>query len=75
MANNHQQKEEIIYNHFIELMGTPQIRTQSLNWANLGYQPHDLVELESPFETEEIKCVVMSMPSEKAPGLDRFIGL
>lgn len=41
----------------------------------MGYQAHDLAELERPFEQDEIKKVVMSMPAEKAPGPDGFIGL
>lgn len=73
LTNNHQQKEEIIYNHFVELLGAPQVTMQSLNWTNLGYQPHNLVELESPFKSEEIERVIMGMPAEKAPGPDGFI--
>lgn len=47
----------------------------SLNWENLGYQPHDLSELENNFEEKEIKRIVMRMPAEKAPGPYAFIGL
>lgn len=56
-------------------MGKTQERSLSLNWTNLGYQPHDLTDLEAPFEAEEIKKVVMHLPAEKSPGPDGFIGL
>jgi hypothetical protein len=51
------------------------VRLASLNWNNLGYEQHDLSELEDLFESEEIKQMVMSLPSEKALGLDGFVGL
>jgi hypothetical protein len=74
-VTGHQQKEEVVFDHFVKLMGTPQRRTRSLNWANLGYQAHDLSELEAPFEESEIKKTIIQLPGEKSPGLDGFIGL
>jgi hypothetical protein len=41
----------------------------------LGYPPHDLTELEEPFNEAEIKKTVLHMPSEKASGPDGFLGL
>jgi hypothetical protein len=51
------------------------VRLASLNWNNLGYEQHDLSELEDLFVPEEIKQTVMSLPSKKALGLDGFVGL
>jgi hypothetical protein len=46
-----------------------------LEWPNLGYQQHELGELEDPFEKDEIKKVIMQLPNEKVTGPDGFIGL
>jgi hypothetical protein len=70
-----QQKEEIVFEHFVRMMGTPQGRTRCLNWANLGYQNHDLSDLEAPFEVVEIEKTIKSIPGEKSPGPDGYIGL
>jgi endonuclease/exonuclease/phosphatase (EEP) superfamily protein YafD len=35
-TNNHQQKEEAVYDHFVSLLGEVQRRSMSLNWTNLG---------------------------------------
>jgi hypothetical protein len=71
----HQRKEELVFDHFVNLMGRTQERTRSLNWTNLGYQPHDPSELEELFDEVEIKKIIMQLPAEKSPGPDGFIGL
>lgn len=72
---NHQHKEELVFNHFVNLLGQAQDRSSRLNWTQLGYEQHDLSELEDHFGEEEIKNVIMHLPNEKAPGPDGFIGL
>jgi hypothetical protein len=66
-ATSQQKKEETVFNHFVNLLGQTQPPSACLNWANLGYEQHDLQELEDPFEDDEIKWVIMHLPNEKAP--------
>jgi hypothetical protein len=56
-------------------MGTLIARTKALNWQELGYVHQNLDDLDAPFTQEEIGAIIKEMPSEKAPGLDGFIGL
>jgi hypothetical protein len=55
-------------------LGTASVRTNAINWDDLGYVLHDLEDLDAPFTTQEIEAVIHDMPSEKAPGPDGFIG-
>jgi hypothetical protein len=75
MAVSQQRKEEVVFDHFVNLLGQTQSRSACLNWTHLGYEPHNLSELEEPFEEEEIKRIIKQLPNEKAPGPDGFIGL
>jgi hypothetical protein len=75
LAVSQQSKEEMVYNHFVNLMGKTQTRTASLHWAHFGYQQHNLQDLEDQFDEEEIKKIIMRLPNEKAPGPDGFIRL
>jgi len=50
------------------------LRLATLLWSALGYNPHDLSELEAPFTEDEIKETIHSMPGDKAPGPDGFTG-
>lgn len=75
LAVTQQNKEDIVFDHFVNLLGQTQERTARLNWTHLGYGQHNLSELEAPFDEEEIKKIIMHLPNEKAPGPDGFIGL
>lgn len=50
-------------------------RAKAINWHELGYQHHDLGDLDAPFTVQEVESVVKEMPAEKAPGPDGFIGV
>lgn len=61
--------------YFSSLMGAPTHGRQGLRMEslNLGHLPPDLAQgLEAPFTDEEVKGVVMDMPSDRAPGPDGF---
>ena len=49
-------------------------QTKHIVWENIGIQHRDLSDLDAPFDDEEIKEAVFSLPSVKAPGPDGFIG-
>lgn len=70
-----EEKSSLIHTHFSQVMGTPNTRTKAINWEELGYVQHNLEDLDAPFTQDEIASVIKEMPSEKAPGPDRFIGL
>jgi hypothetical protein len=68
----HNDKEEIIYDHFKSHMGTTPPRELTLNWLALALPRHDLSALEASFSLDEVKETIFSMPSDKAPVLDGF---
>jgi hypothetical protein len=75
VAISQDDKARAVHDFYSKLVGRPETRTKALNWHELGYAPHDLEDLDAPFTEEEISSVIKGMPSEKAPGPDRFIGI
>ena len=71
---SHQEKEKVIQDYFKNHIGSTVPRTSTVNWRSLGYNQHDLSDLEVPFSQDEIKNTIYSMPSDKAPGPDGFTG-
>ncbi|XP_073368097.1 uncharacterized protein [Aegilops tauschii subsp. strangulata] len=74
LAITTEDKERALLDHFQGHLGRPTRRSKRLAWENIGMQRHDLSQLDSPFDEEEIKEAVFSMPSVKVPGPDGFIG-
>jgi len=71
----HQDKAEVIFQHYNSLFGPPLPRTATLNWQALQFQRHDLAHLEDPFTEEEVQAVISDIAADKAPGPDGYIGL
>lgn len=75
IAISHEEKENVIWDHFMAFLGTASPRSVGLNWAALGYVPNEaLLPLDAPFTLDEIKATVFDLPAEKAPGPDGFTG-
>jgi hypothetical protein len=75
MAISHDDKNRVIFDHFLQHLGSYEPRTCSLNFTNLGWYPKDLHHLELPILTIELHQVILDAPKEKAPGPDDFLRL
>jgi hypothetical protein len=69
----HEDKENVVYQHFIKHIGTYVPRICNLNFANLGWQPKPLSHLENSVTEEELHSMIAHAPKEKALGPDGFI--
>jgi hypothetical protein len=74
-AFTHEDKAQLLFQHFSTHFGVPEPRSTTLNWDDLGFTPVDLSNLEVRFSEEEVHDVVQDLASEKAPGPDGFIGI
>jgi hypothetical protein len=72
---SHDQKEQIMYSHFKNLLGTKLQREETINWDLLELPHLSEACLDAPFTEAEIKRVVAELPTEKAPGPDGLTGL
>ena len=68
-------KERAFFNAYRELLGRDEAHEHSLDLEALGIQAVDLMDQELIFSEEEIWQVVKEMTSDRASGLDGFIGL
>jgi hypothetical protein len=74
MTFRQQEKHEVIHKHFRHHLGSHVPRSCLLNFDDLGWHPQELHHLELPFTEDEVKKAIMSMPKQKAPGPDGYIG-
>jgi hypothetical protein len=54
-AISQESKLVLAHNHFSNLMGTSNIRTRAINWNELGYEHHDLEDLDAPSPLRKLK--------------------
>jgi hypothetical protein len=66
--------EQALHDHFIGVFGTPVVAQTTLNFEALGIDTLDLSDQEADFIEEEVWGAIKALPSDKAPGLDRFTG-
>lgn len=74
IAVSAQEKADTLFRFFSDRLGTPSQRQSCLNWATLNFPSFDLDDQEDDITEEELKHPVFSVPSEKAPGPDGYIG-
>jgi hypothetical protein len=75
VATTQQDKMRVATEFFTKAVGTNSARSRRLNWVALGYSPFNLEDLDMPFMEQELFGIIKSLPSEKAPGPDGFIGI
>jgi len=74
-AVSHQQKQDIVLEHFSKVMATPPDRSKDLNWDRLDFPSMNLDSLDAPFTESEILCAIRQLPGDKSPGPDGFSGM
>jgi hypothetical protein len=74
-VTNHEDKHRLVFKHYQAYIGSYAQRTHLINYEELQWQPRDLHHLELPFLEQEVEAMIQSMPKEKAPGPDGFIGV
>jgi len=66
IAVAHQEKEKVIRDYFKNHIGSAVPRTSTVNWQSLGYNQHDLSDLEVPFSHDEIKILyIPCLPTKR----------
>lgn len=74
IATEHEDKAELIRDHFQSILGTKEQRSCTLNWQELQLPRVAAAGLDNPFTEEEVWAAVLASPGEKAPGPDGFNG-
>lgn len=75
MVWGHDEKEEILFQFYSNLLGTRIECTQRLDWYRLQLSlVEDEEAMNRPFSEAEIEHTIKLMPAEKVPGPDGFTG-
>lgn len=71
-AINHDDKSQIVQEHFKATMSRPTTRTRTFDWDSLQLPVIDLSHLDDAFTEEEILRAISQIPQDKAPDPDGF---
>jgi hypothetical protein len=74
VALSQDDKHSVIFEHFLQHLGSYTPRSCKLNLANLGWQTRHLFHLDEEVSEAELESVIAEAPKEKAPRPDGFIG-
>lgn len=74
VATEHEEKVDLIHEHFNSILGSSEARRCTINWQELQLPIVDAEGLDALFREEEIWAAVIVSPAEKAPGPDGFNG-
>jgi hypothetical protein len=69
-----EEKQEVVWNFYNNLLGTVAHRNCSLNLAAFHIPTKNLEQLERDVTEEEVWATIKSIPSDKAPGPDGYTG-
>jgi hypothetical protein len=72
IAFNHDEKEDMLYRHFLQILGTSAHRHETIDLEAIRMSPANLERLEAPFSETEVWTTIKSLPKDKAPGPDGF---
>jgi mannosylglycoprotein endo-beta-mannosidase len=74
-ALSHQDKQDVVMQHFTDFLSSLSQRTQELNWETLALPKIDLTHLDKPFEEAEIVRAISQLPPDCALGPDGYTGI
>ena len=70
----HQEKQQLIHDHFSSIMADPPMCARDFNWDALGLPSVNLAALDYPFSEHEVLTAIKQLPHDKALGPDGFTG-
>jgi len=70
----HQEKQQLIHDHFSSIMADPPMCARDFNWDALGLPSVNLAALDDPFSEHEVLTAIKQLPHDKAPGPDGLTG-
>lgn len=72
VAVNQDDKADLLYEYFMQVLGSSTDRPRHIDLAAIGIAQFDLSHLEHPFTEEEVWAAIKGLPHDKSPGPDGF---